>query len=92
MSAWAKAATKPSYTYTEVGAQVAGTYATGTGSATGTNTGDQVLPTLSSLGAQASLGFTPYNATNPSSFVSQAGITALPLSQLASTLDMGTVP
>jgi hypothetical protein len=41
VSAWAKAATKPTYTYTEVGAQVAGTYATGTGSATGVNTGDQ---------------------------------------------------
>jgi hypothetical protein len=39
--AWAKAATKPTYTYTEVGAQPAGTYATGTGSASGVNTGDQ---------------------------------------------------
>ena len=35
-----------------VGAQPAGTYATGTGSASGANTGDQ---TLSSLGAQAAL-------------------------------------
>ena len=52
---WAKAATKPSYTAAEVGAQVAGTYATGTGSASGVNTGDQVLPTLSSLGGQAAL-------------------------------------
>ena len=40
---WAKAATKPSYTAAEVGAQVAGTYATGTGSASGVNTGDQNL-------------------------------------------------
>ena len=39
--AWAKNATKPTYTYTEVGAQPAGTYATGTGSASGVNTGDQ---------------------------------------------------
>jgi len=38
---WAKEVTKPTYTYTEVGAQIAGTYATGTGSASGTNTGDQ---------------------------------------------------
>ena len=181
--AWAKALTKPTYTHTEVGAQAAGTYATGTGSASGVNTGDQVIPVASStapaalgvaavgvgttfaradhvhlqpslatLGAQAAftsqtanfhyaapsgsagvpafraltaldvptlnqnttgtaatitgvysgtitasqvttgLTFTPYNATNPSSYVSQAGITALPLSQLASTLDMGTVP
>ena len=39
--AWAKAATKPSYTAAEVGAQVAGSYATGTGSVSGVNTGDQ---------------------------------------------------
>jgi len=50
VSAWAKSPTKPAYTYSEVGAQVAGTYATGTGSASGVNTGDQVLPTLTSLG------------------------------------------
>ena len=109
--------------------QAAGTYATGTGSASGTNTGDQTLPTLVSLGAyasnnpagyttntgtvtsvsgtapvvssggttpaismaaattsvsgyltttdwntfngkQAALGFTPYNATNPSGYTS----------------------
>lgn len=31
--------------------QAAGTYATGTGTASGTNTGDQTLPTLASLGA-----------------------------------------
>lgn len=35
--------------------QPAGTYATGTGTANGTNTGDQTLPTLSSLGGQAAL-------------------------------------
>jgi hypothetical protein len=35
--------------------QPAGTYATGTGSASGVNTGDQTLPTLSSLGGQAAL-------------------------------------
>jgi hypothetical protein len=38
---WAKAATKPIYTYTEVGAQVAGSYPTGSGTCSGTNTGDQ---------------------------------------------------
>lgn len=42
---WAKASTKPTYTLTELGAQPAGSYATGTGSATNTNTGDQVIPT-----------------------------------------------
>jgi hypothetical protein len=44
--AWAKAATKPTYTCTEVGAQVAGTYATGTGTASGTNTGDNAANSL----------------------------------------------
>ena len=44
--AWAKAATKPSYTNTELGAQAAGSYATGTGSASGTNTGDNAANTL----------------------------------------------
>ena len=39
--AWAKAAAKPTYTYTEVGAQVAGSYPTGSGTCSGTNTGDQ---------------------------------------------------
>ena len=48
VSAWAKAGVKPSYTYSEVGAQIAGSY-------------------------QAALGFTPYNATNPSGFTSNAG-------------------
>ena len=38
-------------TLVSLGAQAAGTYATGTGSASGTNTGDQTLPTLVSLGA-----------------------------------------
>lgn len=74
VSAWAKAAVKPSYTLTELGAQAAGTYVSGSGSAsgantgdetatsiktklgvtvlTGSNSGDQVLPTLASLGAQ----------------------------------------
>ena len=134
--AWAKATTKPSYTYSEVGAQVAGTYATGSGTASGTNTGDQTLPTLVSLGAyasnnpsgyttntgtvtsvsgtapvvssggttpaismaaattsvsgyltttdwntfngkQAALGFTPYNATNPSSYTTLAAVASV---------------
>ncbi len=44
--AWAKLPTKPSYTYNEVGAQPAGTYATGSGTANGTNTGDQDLSGL----------------------------------------------
>lgn len=41
VSAWAKAGTKPTYTYSEVGAQVAGSYPTGSGTCSGTNTGDQ---------------------------------------------------
>ena len=45
---WAKAATKPTYTYSEVGAQAAGTYASGTGSASGTNTGDETLASIKS--------------------------------------------
>ena len=53
--AWAKAATKPTYTYTEVGAQVAGTYATGTGSATGVNTGDQTNITGTAAGLSVTL-------------------------------------
>lgn len=40
--AWAKSATKPAYTLTELGAQAAGNYSTGGGTATGNNTGDQV--------------------------------------------------
>ena len=42
VSSWAKAGTKPTYTYTEVGAQVAGAYPTGSGTCSGTNTGDQI--------------------------------------------------
>lgn len=41
-------------TLVSLGAQAAGTYATGTGTASGINTGDQTLPTLVSLGAVAS--------------------------------------
>jgi hypothetical protein len=44
--AWAKAATKPTYTYTEVGAQVAGSYPTGSGTVSGSNTGDNAVNTL----------------------------------------------
>lgn len=48
----------------------------GGGTASGTNTGDQTLPTLASLGAQAALGFTPYNSTNPSGYITSAGTSA----------------
>jgi len=41
--AWAKQPTKPTYTYTEVGAQIAGSYPTGSGTVSGTNTGDQTI-------------------------------------------------
>ncbi len=51
--AWAKSATKPSYTYTEVGAQQAGTYSTDIHSnitalnaVSGTNTGDNSVNSL----------------------------------------------
>ena len=47
---------------------------------------------ISSAQVITGLGFTPYNSTNPNSYISQAQITALPLSQLAATLDMGTLP
>ena len=60
---WAKAATKPSYTYSEVGAQVAGSYPTGSGTCSGTNTGDQTLPTLSSLGGLPKSGGAMTGAT-----------------------------
>jgi hypothetical protein len=57
--AWAKAAYKPTYTYTEVGAQIAGSYATGTGSADGTNTGDEDLASIKSK-----LGITTLSGSN----------------------------
>lgn len=57
--AWAKAATKPAYTYTEVGAQVAGTYATGTGSASGVNTGDETTATI-----KTALGISTLSGSN----------------------------
>ena len=64
--AWAKEATKPTYTYTEVGAQVAGTYATGTGSASGVNTGDQTSVTGNAGSATSisggSIGALPYQS------------------------------
>lgn len=59
VSAWAKEATKPTYTYTEVGAQVAGNYASGTGSASGTNTGDETATTIKSA-----LGITTLSGSN----------------------------
>ena len=65
---WAKAATKPTYTYTEVGAQVAGTYATGTGSATGTNTGDETSTTIKSA-----LGITTLSGSNTGDQTSVSG-------------------
>ena len=45
---WAKASTKPSYSYSEVGAQPAGSYPTGSGTSSGTNTGDQTTVSGSS--------------------------------------------
>lgn len=41
-------------TLSDIGAQAAGNYATGGGTATGTNTGDQTLPTRDSLGLATS--------------------------------------
>jgi len=61
VSAWAKAANKPTYTAGEVGAQPAGAYATGSGSAAGVNTGDQTnIPNR--VISIASTGTAPVNA------------------------------
>lgn len=64
-------------TLASLGGQPAGSYPTGSGTVSGANTGDQTLPTLASLGGQAALGFTPYNATNPSSYTTLAAVASV---------------
>jgi hypothetical protein len=84
VSAWAKAATKPTYTYTEVGAQVAGTYATGTGSATGVNTGDETTATI-----KTKLGVTTLSGSNTGD---QVLPTTLPASDVSAWAKSATKP
>lgn len=73
--AWAKAAVKPTYTYTEVGAQVAGSYPTGSGTCSGTNTGDQT-----NISGNAA------TATN----VAWSGVTSKPINNVTFTTTTGS--